>query len=143
MCAGALANEEWSGTSLTIYGSRDPDTVYEKRMDNETLTAYWVKLGTEAGSARLLMNDSTFTLSNIFYLGTEADPGYTDLTATLVMTNSTLTCTTPPCGDVGRMDGKSGRKLHLCRDVATFGLHHPVPLGKNQPEFNLSCFSRQ
>ena len=98
-CMGALANEEWSGTSLTIYGSRDPDTVYEKRMDGETLTAYWVKLGTEAGSARLVMNDSTFTLSNIFYLGTEADPGYTDLTATLVMTNSTLTCTTFQLGN--------------------------------------------
>lgn len=98
-CMGALANEEWSGTSLTIYGSRDPDTVYEKRMDGETLTAYWVKLGTEAGSARLVMNDSTFTLSNIFYLGTEASPGYTDLTATLVMTNSTLTCTTLQLGN--------------------------------------------
>ncbi len=53
VAGGTFAGEEWSGTSLTIYGSRDPDVVYEKLMDGETLTAYWVKVGTEAGSARL------------------------------------------------------------------------------------------
>ena len=101
---GTFAGEVWDGNNLTIFGSRDPDVVYEKLMDGETLTAYWVKVGTEAGSARLVMKDSTFTLSNIFYLGTEADPGYTNLTATLVMTNSTLTCTTLQLGN--NMTGK-------------------------------------
>ena len=61
-CAGGMsfANEVWSGTSLTIYGDRDTDTVYEKRMDRETLVAYWVKLGTVDGSARLVANRASW-----------------------------------------------------------------------------------
>ena len=101
-CAGgwAVAGEAWDGSNLTIYGSSDPTDVYVKRVDNETLSAGWIKIGTELGCASLVAVDSTIDLSGSVYVGWEQSPGYTNtagsttaaLTASLLLTNTALTC---------------------------------------------------
>ena len=89
----SFATDEWSGSNLTIYGSTNPVETCVKRMDGETLSAGWIKLGTEAGSANLVAVNSTLTLSSSFYVGYESSPGHpTGLSASVFLTNSTLTC---------------------------------------------------
>ena len=98
----ACAGEVWNGSNLTIYGSSDPTDVYVKRLDGETLSAGWIKIGTELGCASLVAVDSTITLSDKLYIGWEQSPGYTNtagstaakLTASLFLTNTALTCAT-------------------------------------------------
>ena len=98
----ACAGEVWNGSNLTIYGSSDPTDIYVKRLDGETLSAGWIKIGTELGCASLVAVGSTITLSDKLYIGWEQSPGYTNtagstaakLTASLFLTNTALTCAT-------------------------------------------------
>ena len=95
----AVANEEWSGNNLTIHGSRNPDETYVKRMEGEALSASNLYVGNTNGSAALVANDSTLTLSGTLCIGYERDPGYTAMTAAVALTNSTVTCESVRLGD--------------------------------------------
>ena len=96
----ANAHEKWDGSNLAIYGSTDPETTCEKLMENETLEATTIMLGTENGSARIVAKDSTLTAETHFYLGYEKSPGYpgSNLSSSLQLFNSTLSCQTFMCG---------------------------------------------
>ena len=93
------AGEEWSGSDLTIYGSRDPDETYVKLMDDEVLSASNLYVGNTNGSAALVANDSTLTLSGTLCIGYERSPGYKAMTAAVTLTNSTVTCASVRLGD--------------------------------------------
>lgn len=93
------AGEEWLGGDLTIYGSRDPDETYVKLMDDEVLSASNLYVGNTNGSAALVANDSTLTLSGKLCIGYERSPGYEDMTAAVALTNTTVTCESVRLGD--------------------------------------------
>ena len=98
VCGGVFAGETWDGSNLTIYGSADPTDVYVKRVENDTLSAGWIRIGTELGCASLVAVGSTINVSDSLYVGYEQNPGYTNtaasttavLTSSLFLTNSTL-----------------------------------------------------
>ena len=96
---GAVANEEWSGSNLTIYGSRDPDETYVKLMEDEILSATNLYVGNTNGSAALVANDSTLTLSGVLCIGYERAPGYKAMTAGVTLTNTEVTCASVRLGD--------------------------------------------
>ncbi len=99
----AFASEDWSGSDLTIHGTTSPEATYVKQMNSDSLSAANITLGTELGSASIVAVDSTISASVEFCLGKEASPGYANLAATVVLTNSTLSCSTLKLGhDVKR-----------------------------------------
>ncbi len=99
----AFAGEDWSGSDPTIHGTTSPETTYVKQMNGESLSAANITLGTEQGSASIIALNSTISASADFCLGKEASPGYANLAAMVVLTNSTLSCSTLKLGhDVKR-----------------------------------------
>lgn len=95
----AQAGEDWSGSNLTIYGSRDPDETYVKLMEEEVLSVANLYVGNTNGSAALVANDSTLTLSGTLCIGYERAPGYKAMTAAVALTNTTVTCASVRLGD--------------------------------------------
>ncbi len=131
--AEAPPGEDWSGNDLVIHGTTSPETAYVKRMNGESLSAANITLGTEQGSASLVATNSTISASGEFCIGKEASPGYGNLAATVVLTNSTLSCQTLRLGSgVARNEGRplsmeiGPGSVVVCANVKRYCGRNPV-----------------
>lgn len=116
LCSGVIAvmrlsaTEEWSDNGLSIYGGTDTSVAYEKRMEDESLAADWLKVGTVKGSAVLAAKDSSIDVSEHVYLGWQDSNDVVDYTSSLILSNTILRCSTfslgfMVLGDAGDMAG--------------------------------------